>query len=371
MHSPLITSRGWRNFHSFIKKFVRILVWSVVRFEIIKDGELAVHNSYGMSNQETKQAVDEHTIYHWASITKTFTGIAIMQLRDRGLLKLTDPITNYLPELRQVHNPYGSMDTITLKHIITHTAGFRSSTWPWLEEAWQPHSPQHWEQLVAMLPYTEIKFKPGTQWNYSNPGIVFLGMVIEQLSNDDYEYYINKNILKPLGLHHSYFDSAPPHLRPYLSQSYWIDSAKNLKPAKFNLNTGITVSNGGLSAPLTDMTRYINFLLGNAPAEAYEQVLSQSSLNEMWQPYHKIVEEEPYGADQEWQGLAFFLEDIYDMRVVGHSGWQNGFQSHIYFQPESNIGYIVAYNTAGQGARGLDDKMKEYVLKNIFRPAVK
>jgi len=83
-------------------------------FMFIHDNKVVDRQFYGTANLEKKQPVDENTIYHWASITKTFTGIAIMQLRDRGLLKLDDPIIKYLPELRAVHNPYGDMSEITL-----------------------------------------------------------------------------------------------------------------------------------------------------------------------------------------------------------------------------------------------------------------
>lgn len=338
---------------------------------IIHNGKLIGEQYVGLQNKDSKTAIDKNSIYHWASITKTFTGIAIMQLRDKGLLKLTDPVIKYLPELREVYNPFGSMDSITIWHLMTHTAGFRSGTWPWLEKDWQPYSPQYWSQLVAMLPYTNIEFKPGSKWQYSNPGTVFLGRIIEIISKDDYEYYIDKNILKPLGMFSSYFDKTPPHLLQHLNQSYWIDSAKNLKPAIFDLNTGITVSNGGLSAPLTDMLKYVNFLLGNADASAYKNVLSNETLGEMFTRQHKVVEEKPAGSDAEWQCLKFFSEDIYGMQPLGHSGWQNAFQTHLYFDPKNNIAYLVAYNTAGRGARGLDDVVKELVLKNIFLPLQK
>jgi len=82
-------------------------------FVFVKDGKVIAHHSYGMANVAKNQAVDADTIWHWASNTKPFTGIAIMQLRDRGLLDLDDPVTKYLPELREVHNRFGSMDTIT------------------------------------------------------------------------------------------------------------------------------------------------------------------------------------------------------------------------------------------------------------------
>ncbi len=107
-------------------------------------------------------AVDEDTIYHWASITKTFTGIAIMQLRDRGLLSLDDPAVKYVPELREVHNPYGDISQVTIRHLMTHSAGFRAGTWPWGgDQPWHPFEPTRWAQVVAMMPYTELQFRPG------------------------------------------------------------------------------------------------------------------------------------------------------------------------------------------------------------------
>src|ERR1044072_2674729 len=177
-------------------------------FFLIHDNQIIAKEFYGTANLEKQQAVDEDTIYHWASITKTFTGIAIMQLRDRGLLKLDDPIVKYLPELRAVHNPFGDMQDITLRHLMTHSAGFRDATWPWGgDQDWHPHEPQYWSQLVAMLPYTEIQFKPGSKWSYSNPAIIFLGRVIELITHDDFEVYIDKNIFKPLEMYRSYFDT--------------------------------------------------------------------------------------------------------------------------------------------------------------------
>lgn len=145
------------------------------------DNRVLATEFHGLANIEKQQRVDLNTIYHWASITKTFTGIAIMQLRDRGLLRLEDPIIKYLPELRAVYDPFGDIGEVTLRHLMTHSAGFRGATWPWSEDkAWQPHEPQHWSQLVAMMPYTEILFRPGSKYSYSNPGIIFLGRVIEE-----------------------------------------------------------------------------------------------------------------------------------------------------------------------------------------------
>lgn len=147
------------------------------------------------------------TIYHWASITKTFTGIAIMQLRDRGLLSLDDPVVKFVPELRFAHNPFGDISQVKVRHLMSHSAGFRAGTWPWGgDKPWHPFEPTSWEQLVAMLPYTDVQFAPGSKYSYSNPGVIFLGRTIEQISGDDYEVYVTKNILMPLGMRSSFFD---------------------------------------------------------------------------------------------------------------------------------------------------------------------
>ena len=128
----------------------------------LKDGEFLAQETFGFAEMETGRRVDEATIFHWGSITKTLTGIAIFQLRDRGLIDLDDPIIRYVPELTAAHNPFGTMDQITLRHLLSHSSGFRGSTWPWGGgEDWHPHEPTRWEQLVAMMPYTEILFPPG------------------------------------------------------------------------------------------------------------------------------------------------------------------------------------------------------------------
>ena len=220
---------------------------------------------HGKADLESGRLVDAHTIYHWASITKTMTAIAIMQLRDRGRLSLDDPIVKYVPELRLVHNRFGPMEAVTIRHLLSHSAGFRNPTWPWGgNQPWHPHEPTEWAQLVAMMPYTEIRFPPGTRYSYSNPGIVFLGRVIETLSGDDYEVYIDKNLFKPLGMTRSYFDLTPYHLLGDRSNNYEV---RNGRPVANGLDfdTGITVSNGGLNAPLTDMAKYFAFLLGQGP----------------------------------------------------------------------------------------------------------
>jgi CubicO group peptidase (beta-lactamase class C family) len=339
---------------------------------IVSNGQVIAKDFRGMANLEKNQPVDEDTIYHWASITKTFTGIAIMQLRDRGLLKLDNPIIKYIPELRQVHDPFGDMSEITLRHLMTHSAGFRDPTWPWGgDKSWHPWEPTRWEQLVAMFPYTEILFKPGSKYSYSNPGIIFLGRVIELLTGDDYEVYIDKNIFKPLEMYRSYFDATPYHLLGHRSASYWVAGGKT-RPARFDVDTGITVSNGGLNSPLPDMIKYLDFLAGDPARQAvYDGVLKRSSLEEMFQPQ---IDASSRPNEKGSMGLLFFVEDHNGMRFIAHSGNQNAFISHFFVNLERRAFYIVAYNTEWEPAtkeepektRAFDFAVRDYLTKNVF-----
>ena len=342
-------------------------------FMFLHNNEVLAKEFYGLADKDKDIKIDEDTIYHWASITKTLTGIAIMQLRDRGLLSLNDPIVKYIPDLYQVHNPYGDMKDITIRHLMSHCSGFRGSTWPWKNKPWHPHEPLHWEQLVAMFPYTEIHFKPGSKWSYSNPALIFLGRVIEQLTTDDWEVYIDKNIFKPLGMYRSYFDTTPYHLLKHKCRSYFL-ADKKLTPADPDVNTGITVSNGGLKCPFPDFIKYLNFLMGDPKKQnIYDQVLKRSSLEEMFEAQIEINNFEPdfQGSNRkDAMGLTFFIEENFGKRFICHSGGQNAYVTHFFLHPETRSAYVVGFNTLAAGdeqnTRRLDREIKEYLFKNIF-----
>jgi CubicO group peptidase (beta-lactamase class C family) len=367
----------FKKFDAFYQEGVRKYGLVGSSFAFVHEDRVIDHQTAGMAHLANNYKVDENTIYHWASISKTLTGMAIMQLRDRGRLKLEDPITKYVPELRRVHNPFGAVDEITLGQLISHTAGFRGGTWPFGgDKPWHPAEPTEWSQLVAMLPYTEIQFKPGSKYSYSNPGIVYLGQVIERLSGEDFEVYMDKNILKPLGMYNSFYDTTPYHLLKHRSHSYRIGKDGKMTEGRFDMDTGITVSNGGLNSPFPDMIKYLKFLIGDPKRQAeYDVVLKRSSLEEMWQPVMDVLDEPKDGQNRkDFIGKSFFIEDNFGQRFIGHSGHQNNFSSHLYLNPATKSAYIVAYNTWQAGVGGdtkmntdqFDKEIKEYLFEKIF-----
>ena len=139
-----------------------------------------------------------------------------------------------------------------------------------------------------MLPYTELLFAPGRAYSYSNPGVIFLGRTIEVLTGDDYEVYVTKNILRP-------WACAEPSSTAADTCSATVPTAPSddagLHEARFDFDSGTTVSNGGLNAPLGDMAIYLGFLIGDPKRADYEIVLKRASLEECGPPKSRVLEE--------------------------------------------------------------------------------
>ena len=129
------------------------------------------------------------------------------------------------------------------------------------------HAALRLASLAQDRPYTDVQFAPGSKYSYSNPGVIFLGRIIQLLSADDYEVYVTKNILMPLGMRSTFFDRAPYYLLPHRSHSYMRDDS-GLHEARFDFDTGITVSNGGLNSPFDDMAKYLGTRLGSRQVDA-------------------------------------------------------------------------------------------------------
>jgi CubicO group peptidase (beta-lactamase class C family) len=317
-----------------------------------KDGRIALRHDTGFADRAGRIAIGPRSIFHYGSITKTLTAVAILQLRDHGLLSLDDPITRWIPELRQVHNPYGSMDAITLRMLLSHSSGFQAPTWPYRKYvSWEPFEPTRWEQLVSMMPYQEIRFPPGSRYSYSNPAYIYLARVIESITGDPWQSYIYKNIWGPLGLRESYFNLTPWHLAPYRSNNYTLvrDSSgtEQVLDNGRDFNPGITIPNGGWNAPLGDVAEWVRFLSGASGgdterARVYDAVLSRATLEEMWRP---VV---PTGQPAESVGLGFFIVMVDGTRLIGHTGEQAGFRSFFFLNPATRAAVLGVVNTTNE-----------------------
>jgi CubicO group peptidase (beta-lactamase class C family) len=343
---------GWSAFETYfdsVSRTARVVGGGAV---LVEDGRIVARHNFGLADRALNQPVTDRSIFHYGSITKTLTAIGIMQLRDRGKLTLDDKIVRWIPELRQVHDPYGLRDSITIRMLLSHTSGFQGGTWPYGGEAWQPFEPTTWNQLVAMMPYQQLVFKPGSRFGYSNPGYVYLARVIEAITGDPWEAYVQKNLFTPLGLTRSYFNGTPYHLAGDRSNNYTIqrDSASGREDVHENgrdFNPGITIPNGGWNAPLDDLASYVAFLTNSTGGDPdkrrlFDAVLSRATLHEMWKP---VVVTGTQQGIQSSVGLSYFLSDDGTTQVIGHTGSQAGFLSFLWVNPGTKTGIVVAINT--------------------------
>ena len=394
---------GPQSFREAFEKYVHDDSIEGASYVVVEHGRAVEWHVIGMADRELGQAVDQRTIFHWGSITKTITAVAVMQLRDSGKISLDDSITKYVPELDRIHSDYGPVSQVTLRHLLSHTSGFQGPTWPYRDDTkpWQPFEPTEWAQLVAMMPYQELAFKSGTRFSYSNPAFIYLARVIEAVSGLSYETYIRRHILGPLGMNHSYFNLTPPGLTKDRSNNYTVSlDANNREIKKANgreFDTGITTPNGGLNAPLGDLVRWVAFLTGasavtpdsagamsaashltgSASAESHPAaagsmttpaIISRVSLEEMWRPF-VVVNESP--EHRQYMGLSFFLDPrpvaSGTITFVGHTGSQAGFRAFMEFNPRTKRAVIAAFNTSRSDphneaeAKAVETSWKGYV----------
>jgi CubicO group peptidase (beta-lactamase class C family) len=360
VHGPVVLKPGpplgWVTFTKVVDAFAQRDSVVGAGVLLLRGGQVVAHHEYGDADRAAHQAVNMRTLWHYGSITKTLTAIAIMQLRDRGRLRLDDRVDTYVPELRLVHDPYGSIDSLTIAMLLSHAGGFQNPTWPYTEgKPWEPFEPTTWAQLVAMMPYQELRFAPGSRYGYSNPGFIYLARVIESITGDSWEVYVDKNILKPLGLDHSYFGVTPYFMAADRANSYAVERDSGgritVRALGREFDPGITIPNGGWNAPLTDLGRYSAFLTGapetdTALRRLYDIVLSRASLAEMWRPrYPTAADPETASAPGETVGLSFFQVPHGGTTFVGHMGFQAGFRAFLYINPESGAAVIAALNT--------------------------
>jgi CubicO group peptidase (beta-lactamase class C family) len=323
-------------------------------FAVLDQGQVTDSGFWGMADSDLKQPVNSATIFHWGSITKTLTAVAIMQLRDRGKLSLDDPIVKYVPELMRVHSQDYAVSHVTLRQLMSHSAGFQTPTWPYREgKPWEPFEPTEWAQLVAMMPYQELAFAPGSKYQYSNPGFIYLARVIEALTGDPYQVYVQKNILTPLGMTHTFYNISPYHLAKDRSNSYEIvpdpQGHQTVRAFGREFDTGITTPNGGLNAPVEDMAKWINFLAGTSPTSRSDLILNRKSLEEMWHPVVAIDSQSYTPAPADSIGLSFFLfprgSGTDAVTLVGHTGHQAGFAAFFVLNPRTGRAVVAVVNT--------------------------
>ena len=316
---------------------------------IVRDGEIVAEHYYGLAQRyPVVRQANRTTIWHWGSITKTLTAVAFMQFNDGNAL-LDDPVTMWVPEAARIHNPFGTMDSVTFRMLLSHSSGLPAGTWPWTRgEPWEPFEPMEWAQLVAMMPYMRLGFRPGERYSYSNPAFVYVARAIEEFGLDSWEGQIYKSYLLPLGMTGSYFGHTPRHLMDERSHNYSV-GREGVRDNGPDFHPGATIPNGGWNAPITDIARWLHFLAGDPDSTTqamFDQIADRNTFEVMWHPVVRVNAEEE-------MGLSFFLRNENGQKLVGHTGTQANFRSFFWLNPATRMAVIGVVNTSSDvdGAR--------------------
>ena len=287
------------------------------------DGKIIFEKAYGLGDQEWGADNTVQTKFRIASLTKQFTAACILLLQERGRLNVHDPMSRYLSGLPV------AWQAITVHQLLTHTSGIPNSTES-SENTKSDHTGTTPPQIIGPVVEKPLDFAPGTNWNYSNPGYVLLGMIIEKVSGQSYADFLKTNIFEPLGMKNSGYDRARDILTQRAS-GYQIVDGHIANADFFDMN--LPFSAGGIYSTVEDMFRW-----NEALAES-GRLLSADSLKQMFTEYPEATHEgQHYGYGVVISRLKFGRLLYY------HGGGVEGFSSSIQRYPNDRVCIVVLSN---------------------------
>jgi CubicO group peptidase (beta-lactamase class C family) len=338
-------------------------------YGIVADGEL-VHAA-GLGEHVLSGPVpDADTVFRIASMSKSFTASAILILRDEGAFTLDDPAAEYVPELRGWPLVTPDADVVSIRHLLTMTAGFPTDD-PWGDRQ-QGLPLDHFGKLLAGG--VSFVWAPGTRFEYSNLGYAILGRVISEVTETPYHEVIRERLLRPLGMTSTGFEaeefSPAGELGPAALASGYRRTDAGWQELPFD-PYGAFAPMGGIFSTVRDLARWVaGFAAAFPPGTqaAAGHPLSRASRREM-QFQHVLTAGGKFGVSSYGYGL-FVDEDARWGRVVSHSGGYPGFGSNMRWHPASGTGVIALGNSTYAQVTGLAGRLLDAALRDRPRAAV-
>jgi D-alanyl-D-alanine carboxypeptidase len=337
-----------------------------VTLGVVADGRLAWARSYGAADMEKKLPATGDSVYRIGSITKQFTALMLLQLVERGKVRLSDPVEKYVPEVNQVRGRIAGAPPITLVQLATMTSGLDRE--PDDLDTYLKGPVSAWEKvLISALPQTKFAYEPDTHYFYSNIGYAILGAALGRAAGQPYTEYVQQQIFAPLGMTHTAFEpnatiapaiakgyavtrarqapgttarQAPGAVRPAAGaggtdQAFTVDADT---PAREHQGRGYKVPNGAIYTTVGDLARFMAFELGaDLPA-----VLKKATLEDN---YSRVNSSD--GTLRSGYGIGFQLARRGDIVVYGHGGSVAGYTAAAHFERTARVGVIVLRNVGG------------------------
>jgi CubicO group peptidase (beta-lactamase class C family) len=307
---------------------------------VVVGDELVWSAGHGYADVEAQRPHDAQTLFRIASITKTFTATAILQLRDDRKLHLDDPAVAYLPELREATSPFGMIETVTIRRMLSHESGLMGDP-PgarWFHDVYES-SP---EVNLAKAAEIATRIPPNVQQKYSNMAFQLLGEIVTRVGGQPYTDAIRERILDPLGMRSTAFHPLPPDLASRRAVGYaprWLSDT--FAPAAGMKE--FPAAEGGLQSCIEDVARWLSaqFHVEGGP-EGHRTVLPDATLREMHRP--RYLEGDAW--EEAWC-IGWYAMRKKDTVWIQHSGGLPGFITNACFHPKERVGAMAFLNGIG------------------------
>lgn len=313
---------------------------------VVDDRNTVWSGGFGVDDLDRQTPASATTVYRIASISKTFTSTAIMQLRDCGVLGLDDPVRHHLPwfELSDERGHWDDPDApeVTIRHLLTHTAGLpREAAFPY----WNDFAFPNLDQLAEVLPTQEAPFPPETRFKYSNLALSLAGEIVTQVSGEPYAEYVRSHILDPLDMASTSVHLPDEH-RARLATGYSRRLPGQSRQPRPYTDAGAITPAANLSSTAEDLARFIAAQFGHGnqvPGDPNSRppILGLSTLREMHRP-HWVFPDWSGG-----RGLGFVVYRRGQRTLAGHGGHVAGYRTQILFDPLARVGVAVLINASG------------------------
>lgn len=322
-----------------------------ITYGVLIDGQLVHTASVGVRELATRSPITNDTVFRIASMTKSFTALGILKLRDEGKLSLDDPAERYVPELAGLKYPTTDSPKLTIRHLLSHAEGFPEDN-PWGDQQLAVTEEEFTAMLKGGIPFSTA---PGTAYEYSNYGFAILGRIVTRVAGVPYASYVTANILKPLGMSATTLEPASVP-RDRLALGYrWEDNQWKEEP---QLPDGAFGAMGGMLTSTADLAKYVSFLMSAWPPrdDADPGPVKRASLREMQQVSRLRPATATGGGATLLQlnasgyGYGLRIRQSCQFRhIVAHSGGLPGFGSQMRWLSDEGIAFIAMGNLTYTG----------------------
>jgi len=322
---------------------------------IVLEGELVYARGFGVRDVVSATPVDSNTVFRIASMTKSFTALSVMKLRDEGRVMLDEPAATYVPELRALVAPTRDAPPISLRLLLTNASGLA------YDDLWGAVTfGKSDDDLMALLRAgVQISTAPGTRYAYSNLGWALLGKVVERVSGLRYRDYVTENILRPLGMSSTVWEASEVPAARLATGYYRVGADLVPEPRP---SDGVFAPAGGLYTSLRDYARYVGFQLAAYPPrdEPESGPVRRSTLREMheghrWARNDKdspIVRTTDDGVSHAAPSYGFGWLNVTSCTEEGrvqHGGFEPGYFSWVVLMPRARVGFVALATTEHVG----------------------